>query len=237
VAEDEGMGRIVQTGTATAAFLLGHSVHAEVTGLRPDRWYWYRFRTGDAVSPVGRTRTLPEPGARPSQLRFAFASCQHYETGLFTAYQKMAEDDLDLIVHLGDYIYEGAAEIGHPVVRRHIGPRLASLADYRIRHAQYRADPMLQAAHARFPWFVTWDDHEVRDNYSGDFTKDVGVDRTAFLIQRANAYQVYYEQMPLRRRSIPRGPDMQLYRTAAYGAAGRVLHPGHAPVPIRSAEP
>ncbi|MFN3651592.1 MAG: alkaline phosphatase D family protein [Armatimonadota bacterium] len=221
VAEDEGMQQVVQRGTATAAPLLGHSVHVEVKDLQPDRWYWYRFRAGEAESPVGRARTLPEASAAAQGLRFAFASCQHYETGLFTAYEQMAKDDLDLVFHLGDYIYEGAGrETG---VRRHAGRKLYTLADYRIRHAQYRADPLLQAMHARCPWLVTWDDHEFENNYAAEISSLRGVDPDEFLIQRANAYQAYYEMMPLRRRSIPRGPDMLLYRKASFGRLAELL--------------
>ncbi|MGV3723771.1 MAG: alkaline phosphatase D family protein, partial [Actinomycetota bacterium] len=157
VAEDEGMRKVVKSGTARAVSLLGPSVHVEVEGLQPDRWYWYRSRAGAAESPVGRTRTLPAPDAAPEQLRFAFASCQHYEAGLFTAYEYMAKDELDLVVHLGDYIYEGPGRDG--AVRKHAGPKIMTLGDYRIRHAQYRSDPSLRAMHARCPWFVTWDDH------------------------------------------------------------------------------
>jgi alkaline phosphatase D len=221
VAEDEGMRNVVRSGTATAARLLGHSVHVEVDGLKPDRWYWYRFRAGDAESPVGRTRTLPEPDAHPERLRFAFASCQHWEAGHFTAYAAMAEDDLDLVVHLGDYVYEGAGREGG--VRKHAGPKLTTLADYRIRHSQYRTDPLLHGMHGRCPWFVTWDDHEVENNYASDISEWKGVDPAEFLLQRAAAYQVYYEMMPLRRRSIPRGPDMQLYRRASFGRLAELL--------------
>lgn len=106
VAEDEGFRTVVAKGRAIASPDMGHSVHVEVPGLREDRWYWYRFRAGDAASPVGRTRTLPAAGANPATLNFAFASCQHYEQGLFTAYSQMARDELDLVFHLGDYIYE-----------------------------------------------------------------------------------------------------------------------------------
>jgi alkaline phosphatase D len=183
--------------------------------LKPDRWYWYRFRAGDAQSPVGRTRTLPAPSARPERLRFAFASCQHYETGLFTAYEHMAKDDLDLVFHLGDYIYEGPGRENQ--VRKHAGPKLITLNDYRVRYGQYRADPLLQNVHARFPWFVTWDDHEFENNYAGDLSERGGVDPAEFLLHRAAAYQAYYEIMPLRRRSLPRGPDLQLFRKASYG--------------------
>jgi alkaline phosphatase D len=221
VAEDEGMKKVVQRGKATAAPELGHSVHVELSGLQPDRWYWYRFRAGGAESPVGRTRTLPAPGVMPERLRFAFASCQHWETGLFTAYDRMAQDDLDLVFHLGDYIYEGAGRDG--LVRKHAAPKLMSLADYRIRHAQYRSDPSLHGMHARCPWFVTWDDHEVENNYASGISARKNVDPAAFLEQRAHAYQAYYEAMPLRSRSLPHGPDMQLYRKASFGRLAELL--------------
>jgi alkaline phosphatase D len=101
VAADDRMKEVVKRGSAVASPELGHSVHVEVTGLKPARLYWYRFMIGDAVSPVGRTRTAPALNARLDRLRFAFASCQHYETGFFTAYKHMADEPLDLVVHLG----------------------------------------------------------------------------------------------------------------------------------------
>jgi alkaline phosphatase D len=221
IAEDEGLARIVASGTAVATPQLGHSVHVEVGGLRPDRWYWYRFRVGDATSPLGRTRTMPDPASQPQRLRFAFASCQHYEQGLFTAYEQMARDEVDLVFHLGDYIYEGAGRDG--LVRRHLGSETRTLEDYRIRLAQYRADPLLKGMHALCPWFVTWDDHEFDNNYAGDVSEEQGVDPVDFLIRRANAYQAYYEMMPLRSRSVPRGPQMQLYRRAPFGRLADLL--------------
>jgi alkaline phosphatase D len=139
VADDEKFTRVVRSGTTVANPHQAHSVHAEVEGLRPDRWYFYRFRSGGAVSPTGRTRTLPPPAASPDRLRFAFVSCQHYEAGLFTAFEHVAREDLDLIVHLGDYIYEGAARDGQ--VRRHNSGEIFTLDDYRARYALYRTDP------------------------------------------------------------------------------------------------
>jgi alkaline phosphatase D len=215
LAADEGIRKVVRLGTAVATPQLAHSVHVEVDGLEPDRWYWYRFRAGDATSPVGRTRTAPKIDDRPQSLRMAFASCSHWEQGYFTVYEHIANDYLDLAFHLGDYIYEYGAKDG--LVRKHAGPRLRTLADYRIRHAQYKTDPQLQAAHARCPWVMTWDDHEFENNYANDVSERTGVDPAEFLEQRANAYQAYYEAMPLRRRSVPRGPHMKLYRTIPYG--------------------
>ena len=221
IADDESMTKIVQTGTATASPQLAHSVHVEAEGLQPDRWYWYRFRAGDAQSPIGRARTLPLATASPESLRFAFASCQNYEQGLFTAYEHMVKDDLDLIFHLGDYIYEGKGNPGR--LRSHLGDEIMTLDDYRIRHAQYRSDVLLQNAHAHCPWFVTWDDHEVDNNYANDINEKTGVDPVDFLIRRANGYQAYYEMMPLRRSCLPQGPNMQLYRGASYGKLAEFL--------------
>jgi alkaline phosphatase D len=215
VAKDEAMRDVVSRGRSVATSQLAHSVHVEVDNLAPDRWYWYRFRAGDAESPIGRTRTMPRRASSPDELRFAFASCQHYESGLFTAYQHMAQENLDLVVHLGDYIYEYGGEDGR--VRKHIGRETQSLDDYRIRYAQYRSDPLLQTIHARCPWMVVWDDHEFDNNCADDCSEEAGIDPVDFLIRRANAYQAYYEMMPLRRRSIPRGPDLRLYRTLSFG--------------------
>ncbi|MES2789468.1 MAG: alkaline phosphatase D family protein [Planctomycetota bacterium] len=215
IARDEALKDVVQHGTTLAAPELGHAVHVEVTGLQPDRWYWFRFHAGDATSPIGRTRTLPAPAVLPEQLKFAFASCQHYEYGLYTAYEHMAKDDLDLVFHLGDYIYEYEAKDN--LVRQHVGGKCKSLDDYRTRHNQYRMDPLLQNMHTRCPWFVTWDDHEVENNYAGDIPQKEGVTTADFLTQRAAAYQAYYEMMPLRGASLPQGPHMQLYRKATFG--------------------
>ncbi len=212
VAEDERFSKGVKKGKAVASPQQAHSVHVELNGLRPDRWYFYQFRAGSYETPIARTRTAPS-GAKDN-LRFAFASCQHYETGLFTAYKHMAEEDLDLVVHLGDYIYEGPARPG--LVRQHNSKEIASLSDYRNRHALYKTDPLLQSVHAKFPWIVTWDDHEVDNDYAGDSPEDDQT-RNVFLERRASAYQAYYEHMPLRQSAMPKGSSMQLYRRVKYG--------------------
>jgi alkaline phosphatase D len=222
IAEDEALKKIVASGTHLATPQLGHSVHVEVNGLKPDRWYWYRFRSGDAESPVGRTRTLPAPDSLPERLKFAFASCQNFEQGLFTAYEQMARDDVDLVFHLGDYIYEYAAG-RNGKVRTHLGKEIESLSDYRVRYSQYRADPLLQRMHALCPWFVTWDDHEFDNNCAGDISEEKGVETADYLLRRANAYQAYYEMMPLRKRSLPRGPNLQLYRSARFGRLANLM--------------
>lgn len=214
IADSESFRNVVAAGSVAALADLGHSVHAEVGGLAPDREYWYRWLTGGETSPVGHTRTAPAPEASNGRFRFAFASCQQYEHGYYTAYRHMAEEELDLIVHLGDYIYESSW--GSDLVRRHEGPETMTLEDYRARYSTYRSDADLQAAHASAPWVVTWDDHEVDNNYADEVPED-DQPREEFLLRRAAAYQAYYEFMPLRRSSMPRGPDLELHRALRFG--------------------
>ncbi|WP_085524502.1 alkaline phosphatase D family protein [Tuberibacillus sp. Marseille-P3662] len=219
IAKDQHFRHIVQHGTEIATPELAHSVHVEVDGLQPDTVYFYRFKAGHEHSQVGKTKTLPASNANVSSLTFAFASCQQYEHGYYTAYKHMAKEDLDLVLHLGDYIYEYGpneyvASTGN--VRSHNSPEIQSLEDYRNRHAQYRSDEHLQSAHAAFPWVVTWDDHEVENNYA-DTIPENGQSVEAFVKRRAAAYQAYYEHMPLRQSSMPHGADMKLYRSFSYG--------------------
>jgi alkaline phosphatase D len=214
VALDEKMRKVVRTGVALAMPELGHSVHVEVQGLQPARWYWYQFEVAGQGSTIGRTRTAPAFGSPASALTFAFASCQNYQNGFFPAYWRMAEENLDFVVHLGDYIYEGGAGTG---VRAHLpATEIMSIDDYRIRHALYKSDPALQATHEAFPWIVTWDDHELENDYGGFIPQDAA-DTEIFADRRARAYQAYYENMPLRRSSFPRGPHLQLYRRVSFG--------------------
>lgn len=215
VAEDEQMTRVAAKGTVVARPDWGHSAHVEVEGLRPDRWYWYQFRAGSELSPKGRTRTMPLAETLPDRLRFVFTSCQHYETGYYTAYEHMLREDLDLVVQLGDYIYEYAGIEDR--VRFHPGSEIVSVEDYRNRYALYKSDKALQAMHAAVPWLVTWDDHEVDNNYAGAISEEKEVGRRQLLQRRANAYKAYYEHMPLRRSALPKGPNMKLYRKVPFG--------------------
>ncbi|MBW4631670.1 MAG: alkaline phosphatase [Iphinoe sp. HA4291-MV1] len=218
VATDPNMNHIVAKGTEIAIPELAHSVRVVVNGLKPNTWYWYRFISGTEESPIGRTRTAPKPGSDVSQFAFAFVSCQHYEQGYYTAYKYLAQEDLSLVVHVGDYIYEGGITPDRP--RQHNGPEILTLEDYRNRHALYKTDPNLQATHAAFPWIVTWDDHEVENNYANatsEVDDEPDQDPQVFLQRRAYAYQAYYEHMPLRLFSKPEGPDMQLFRRLSFG--------------------
>lgn len=215
VATDEAFRTIVRTGKEIATAEWAHSVHAEVSGLEPARQYFYRFHAGGTVSAVGRTRTAPAAGVPIGRMRFAFASCQQYEQGYYAAYRHMADDDLDLVVHLGDYIYESSWGRNH--VRSHEAGEPITLEEYRNRYALYKGDPNLQAAHAAHPWLVTWDDHQVDNDYANDRSQDLDPP-ALFLKRRAAAYQAYYEHMPLPKWARPRGPDMQLYCRWAFGA-------------------
>ncbi|MBS0209405.1 MAG: alkaline phosphatase D family protein [Planctomycetes bacterium] len=215
VARDEGMTQIVKQGAVVATPEAAHSVHIEVDGLEPDRWYWYQFAAAGETSRKGRTRTAPAFDATPSRLNLAFASCQHYEQGFFTAYEHMVRDELDLILHLGDYIYEYGGK--EKLARKHVGPELTTLDDYRNRYAQYHADEQLQTAHAYCPWLVTWDDHEFDNNYANHVSEEPNVATEGFLKRRAAAYRAYYEHMPLRAAQMPHGPDLELYRQVHFG--------------------
>ncbi|UPM44399.1 alkaline phosphatase D family protein [Halocatena salina] len=215
VARDEEMDGIVKTGTTNADSAWAHSVHVDVGGLAANTEYFYQFTVGPYRSPVGRTKTAPKAGTEIDSLTFAFASCQNYPAGYHTAHAKIAHDKPDVAIHLGDYIYEGKQE--GSLGRGHEPPReITSKDDYRIRYAQYKTDPDLQAAHAACPWIVTWDDHEVENNYADEISQNEDPP-AEFLERRANAYQAYFEHQPLRPTRKPDGPDLPLYRRFTFG--------------------
>jgi alkaline phosphatase D len=213
VASDERFADVVKAGTVAAEPGWAHSVHVEVHGLRAGREYFYRFRLGNHLSAPGRAVTTPNPWETPSALAMAFVSCSNFPSGYFTAYRRLAEERPDVILHLGDYQYEGA---GNGLGRNHLGPETTTLAGYRQRFAQYKSDSDLQAAHAAAPWLAVWDDHEVDNNYAAGIPEKVAETPT-FLQRRAAAYRAYYENMPLRRSSVPDGPNLDLYRRVQWG--------------------
>lgn len=213
VASDPGFRRLVRSGTARAVAERAHAVHVEVDGLAPGAEYFYRFRAGPYLSPAGRTRTAPSPLATPAA-RLAVASCANFADGWYTAYRRIAEEEPDLVLFLGDYIYEYAARPGD--VREVVGPVTSTLDTYRLRYSQYRRDADLQAAHQAAPWVVTLDDHEVQNDWAAGFGEH-GIGGAAFLARRAAALEAFYEHMPLRRASVPAGPSMQLYRRLDWG--------------------
>ena len=220
VATDSGFGSVVRSGNVAAIPELGHSVHVDVRGLDSGREYFYRFIAGGEASPVGRTKTAPGPGDHVNGLTFAFASCQKWDDGFYTPYRFMADEDIELVVHLGDYIYEygvGSGGVRHAKVPSSFAEECFTLERYRLQHALYKTDPDLQEAHRLFPWMVTWDDHEVDNDYSGVFPEFENTS-PAFLARRAAAYQAYYENMPVPVSARPKGGGgVQLYRRLRYG--------------------
>lgn len=214
IATDPPMQHVVQQGTTDAMPQWGHSVHVVVENLSPEQWYWYQFQVGSEKSPIGRTRTMPALDTDSEHLKFAFVSCQHYEKGYFTAYQHLVQEDLDLIFHLGDYIYEGGPHTGRP--RQHIGPNPVDLETYRLRYALYKSDRQLQAAHAAFPFICIWDDHEVDEDYAQNQSQDF-TDPAIFRQRRQAAYQAYYEHLPLRPTAQPQDGQVQLFRHFQFG--------------------
>ncbi len=223
VAEDAGFTRIAEDGVAWARPHLAHAVHVEVTGLAPAREYFYRFRIGRYESPAGRAQTCPAADAAVESMKFAFASCAHYEQGYFSAYRYMAEDRPDLILMLGDYIYEDAW--GERRVRQFDPIEAVTLSDYRRRYTQYRTDPDLQAAHACCPWLVTWDDHEVDNDYASLTSEHelCGGERVraAFPARRAAAYQAWFEHMPVRPSRLRPDMAVQIYGSVDWGTLAR----------------
>jgi alkaline phosphatase D len=216
IASDAQLRQVVARGTATALPTFAHTVHVVANGLNPNQWYWYQFKVGKDLSPVGRTRTAPALNASPPQLRFAFVSCQNYEHGYFNAYRHLVQEELDFVLHLGDYIYEGGGMPKQGSPRLHATTDVRDLAGYRKRYAQYRLDPNLQEAHRLFPFICTWDDHELDNDYANDRAED-GESPKSFLQRRAAAYQAYYEHLPLRPEVQPEGPNLQLYRRFQFG--------------------
>ena len=217
IASDPAMRLIVTWGRALADPRYAYSVHAEIAGLQPGRTYWYRFVSGDAVSRTGRAVTLPTRGTPTERVNFGFVSCSNYEHGFFSAYRHLADEQPDLVLFLGDYIYEYPDGRVNDIVRRHSeGVETASLAAYRNRYAQYRLDADLQRLHAETTALMTWDDHEVQNDYADQWSQTLD-DPERFLMRRAAAYQAYYEHMPVRALSRPTGPAMRIYDRLAFG--------------------
>jgi alkaline phosphatase D len=214
VATDQDMRKVVRSGRATARPSSVHTVHVDVEGLEPGRDYWYRFRAlGEATEPA-RTRTAPARDRLARRMLVAQASCQHINQGYYTAYDDMAQHDVDLVVHLGDYIYESSSG---PVPAGRL-PDPLTLDDYRLRYALYKQQPALQAVHTRAPWVVTWDDHEVENNYTSDLAEPGSAtpDRASFLRRRAAAYRAWWEHQPVR-LDRPSGSDLRVYRRLQFG--------------------
>ena len=215
VAIDEDFRSIVAHGRALAQPALAHAVHPRVEGLDPGTEHFYRFRAGRELSPVGRFRTLPAEGEPAESFSFGLVSCQAWYHGHFTAHRHLAaEEDLDLVVFVGDYIYEyGITETnlwrqGAEVGEAH-RVEIETLEQYRLRYALFKSDPHLQAVHARAAAVAVWDDHEVQNNYTGALS-DTGIPEDDFAHRIAVAYRAFYENMPLDVAALPDGTDTDI---------------------------
>ncbi len=230
VASDDRFGTIVQKGEAIAWPQLGHSVHVEVTGLTPNRPYWYRFNLGRDRSMRGRAWTLPVAGSSPDKLRFGVAGCQHYEDGFYTAYRHLAEEqDIAFVFHYGDFIYEYRQDyetdkhgLPAPPVRRHALRELYSVDDYRRHYGQYLLDMDLQAARSAHAFLQSFDDHEVHNDWVGNadwqqYPGDPIVPPEIFALRRQAAMQAWYEHMPVRGALLPRHGDIVMQRRFQVG--------------------
>ena len=214
-------GRLSGTTVATSEW--GHSVHVELSGLAPSTRYWYRFMAAGHRSTVGTVVTAPLAMSDVSRLRIGVAGCQNYEHGFFTAYRYMAEAQLDAIFHYGDYIYEAKqgrrTEI--PVVREHIGDEPMNVEGYRLRYALYKSDLDLQAAHASTAFLMTYDDHEIDNNWANDLD-EMCTYPAVFLSRRAAAMQAWYENMPVRQAQKPSAANLVMHRRLDFGRLLRV---------------
>jgi alkaline phosphatase D len=221
IAADEACTQVVAKGTEQATAADAHSVHAEPAGLAAGRWYFYRFSALGQQSLVGRTRTAPAADATAS-LRAVLASCQRWDTGHYAAWRHAAQQDIDLVLFVGDYIYEyaGGKTAVRPTDLPAGGPPVRSLAQYRARYALHKGDPALQAAHAAAPWLLVWDDHEVENDYANDRGQRLsGAD---FLAQRAAGYRAWWEHMPVPKAVRPVGPDMRIHHRLDWGRLARL---------------
>ncbi len=215
VARDPDLLDVVATGTATTSADADFTVHVDPGGLEPATTYWYRFSAGADLSPTGRTRTAPAPGAPVDHLRLGLVSCASYAAGWFHAYRNLARRDLDLVVHVGDYLYENGRHSGHGP-RRHPPGRAVTLAGYRARHALYKSDSDLQTLHARHPMVAVWDDHELAGGaWSGGAHEHIPRRHGSWADRKAAAVQAYWEWMPLRPPD-PAVPE-RIYRMQRWG--------------------
>lgn len=229
---DQAMRRTVREGIVETTEAKAHSVHVVLRGLEAGREYWYQFTYGKDESPIGRTRTANIAGA---SARLALASCQAYEAGHFAAYSDIAAWAPDCVIHVGDYIYEGApgtvgmrsADVGGfkvtwENIRQHVGPETVTLWDYRNRYALYKLEAPLQAAHAASPWIVAMDDHEIDNNWAADVPQDPWAQTPLeFKVRKLAALQAYYEHMPLEEPPALNGLDshLQMYGVFRFGPA------------------
>ena len=228
IATDEAMTNVVQEGKASALPELAHSVHVEVTGLRPRRHYWYQFSYGtEEESPIGHFRTAPAATDLVDELRFAAITCQKWEEGYYTVLRDVAAQKLDAVFHLGDYLYEYSPlenVRGMVLDPARFTGETVTLARYRDQYALYKMDADLQAAHHAHPFVVIWDDHEVQNDYSGRYPEYNQTSPQEFVVRRAAAYQAFYEHMPIRAKpQVDKNNHLRIYRSLRYGRSAEFI--------------
>lgn len=222
VAQDAQFKKIVQQGKTLASAEFDYCVHIEPQNLKANTWFFYRFIVGNLQSAVGRTRTLALATDDIQSLRLAYASCQNYDQGFYSAWRHMLQENLDAVLFLGDYIYEypSLGTLG----RHYVLGWAYDLVSYRERYTLYKSDPHLQAIHAQVPWIMSWDDHEVQNDYAGEqagFSGPFGID---FAQRKIAAHQAYYENMPISLQSLKlglkglaSGADLRVYQSYQWG--------------------
>lgn len=220
IAKDPEMLRVVQNGSAWTDDYRDYTVKVDVRNLRPGETYYYRFSLYGDESPVGRTRTLPEGDVASASL--AVVSCSNFPYGYFHAYREIAKrDDLDAVVHLGDYIYEyGIGEYGTEYAEalgRMPEPahEVVVLDDYRLRHAQYKTDPDAQAMHAAHPFISIWDDHEITNDAWRAGALNHQLEEGRYAERVAAAVRAYFEWMPI--RGAAQGQKTRIFREFTFG--------------------
>jgi len=225
VARDRDFRRVVRQGTFRTSARRDHTVKLEADRLEPGTPYFYRFLYDGVASRTGRTRTAPAHDATPANLRLGVVSCANLQAGWFSAYRHLAKrDDLDAVLHLGDYLYEYApGEYGYGQsnedVRKHVpAEEMVRLADYRQRHAQYKRDRDLQDLHAKYPFIVTWDDHESTNDAYKDGAENHQEDEGDWEARRRRAHRAYDEWMPVRMSGTTEtGDGTRLFRRLRFG--------------------
>jgi len=225
VARDVAFRRVVSQGRITTGPSRDHTVKVDATGLEPATRYFYRFLYDGVASRTGRTKTAPAPNADHGRLRFGVVSCANWQAGWFSPYRHLANrDDLDLVLHLGDYLYEYApGEYGYGNAEVDIRPHapaheMVNLGDYRQRHAQYKTDPDLQRLHAKYPFVVTWDDHEVTNDQWADGAENHQPAEGDYHERKARAHRAYDEWMPVRMGDgTALGDGTRLFRRLSFG--------------------
>jgi alkaline phosphatase D len=221
IATDDQFKQNLKTGTVQTTKTDDFTVKVDATGLQAGTTYYYRFRFGDIVSPVGQTKTLP---VTTNKVSFAVCSCSNYPAGYFYVYRGMVKQNVDVVIHLGDYIYEYAADGYATEDAAKLGRTLPSdnnkeiikLDDYRKRYALYRQDKDLQAAHQRHPFIVIWDDHELANDTWREGAENHQSSEGPFLERKLAALQAYFEWMPI--RPVSSADHLNIYRQFNFGS-------------------